>query len=72
MLHRRGSSVTSLGEEAFAIAYYRNLIRYASRHHAERLPLIRAGIRASLVFRAALRPSRRRAYRAALASLDAN
>ena len=66
ILHHGGSSLASLGDEAFFTAYYRNLLRYASRHHAEHLTLIRA----FLNLRSTLSPTRRRAYRAALASLD--
>jgi N-acetylglucosaminyl-diphospho-decaprenol L-rhamnosyltransferase len=64
--HRGGSSVAALGDAEFLAAYARNLLRYAARHHAARLGLIRAGLRLSLALRAALRPARAAAYRAAL------
>ncbi len=70
IVHRGGSSVASLGDEAFFTAYYGNLLRYASNHHAEHLSFIRRGLRASLNLRAILSPSRRHAWRAALSALD--
>jgi GT2 family glycosyltransferase len=64
--HRGGSSLAALGDAGFLAAYTRNLLRYAARHHAGRLGFIRAGLRISLMARAALRPARTAAYRAAL------
>ncbi|HSO22548.1 MAG TPA: glycosyltransferase family 2 protein [Chondromyces sp.] len=64
--HRGGSSLAALGDAGFLEAYTRNLLRYAARHHAGRLGCIRAGLRISLMARAALRPARAAAYRAAL------
>jgi N-acetylglucosaminyl-diphospho-decaprenol L-rhamnosyltransferase len=64
--HRGGSSVATLGDADFLSAYARNLLRYAARHHAERLAFIRTGLRLSLTARALLRPSRTAAYRTAL------
>lgn len=61
ILHHGGSSVASLGDEAFFTAYYRNLLSYAARHHARELGLIRA----SLKLRVLANPTRRRAYSAA-------
>jgi len=67
--HLGGSSVSSLSDAAFLVAYHRNLLRYASRHHPDRVVLIRRGLRLSLAVRALLRPARRTAYRAAARSL---
>ncbi len=64
--HRGGSSLAALGNAGFLAAYTRNLLRYAARHHAGRLGFIRAGLQISLMARAALRPARAAAYRAAL------
>ena len=69
IIHAGGSSLASLGDAAFLAAYYRNLLRYAERHHPERIGMIRTGLRLSLGLRAAARPARRAAYRAALGSL---
>jgi GT2 family glycosyltransferase len=60
--HVGGSSVAFLGDEAFLEAYNRNLLRYAERHHPDRLGLIRVGLRWSLRVRVLLHPTRRRAY----------
>lgn len=67
--HRGGSSLAALGDAGFLAAYTRNLLRYAARHHAGRLGLVRAGLRISLMARAALRPARAAAYRAALQAI---
>jgi GT2 family glycosyltransferase len=67
--HDGGSSVASLGDAAFLAAYYRNLVRFTARHHPDRLPLIRAGLRGSLAARAILRPRRAKAYREALRAI---
>ena len=67
MGHLGGSSVSNLGDAEFLTAFNRNLLLYASRHHPQRLAFIRRGLRLSLAGRALLRPSRREAYKAALA-----
>jgi GT2 family glycosyltransferase len=61
VVHRGGASLGELGDAAFLQVYYRNLLRYAARHHSGRLGWIRSGLRLSLAARAVLRPSRRRA-----------
>ena len=60
--HEGGSSLQELDETSFLTTYTGNLVRYASRHHSDRLTLIRAGLRWSLAGRAVLRPSRARVY----------
>jgi GT2 family glycosyltransferase len=60
--HHGGSSLAALGDHAFLLAFHRNLLRYAGRHHPHRLRLIRGGLRLSLLLRAMLRPGRRQAY----------
>jgi len=65
--HHGGSSVASLGREAFFAAYYSNLLHYTARHHPGRLGLIRKGLQISLAVRLLLRPAQRQALRAALA-----
>jgi GT2 family glycosyltransferase len=60
--HIGGSSVDSLSDEAFLSAFYRNLLRYADRHHRSRAVTIRIGLRAALRLRGALAPARRGAY----------
>jgi GT2 family glycosyltransferase len=70
ILHRGGSSVASLGAEAFLAAYHRNLARYITRHHPQYGPAILNCLRLTLKVRAVAQPSRRNAYRAALTSLD--
>lgn len=67
--HLGGSSVASLSDAAFLGAFHRNLLRYAARHHPERLAVIRRSLRLSLAVRALLRPARRAAYRAAAEAL---
>jgi GT2 family glycosyltransferase len=64
--HVGGTSVSALGEAAFYTAYYRNLLRYAARHHPRRLARIRRGLALSLAGRMLFRPSKREAYGAAL------
>ena len=64
--HIGGSSVSSLSDSAFLTAYHRNLLHYATRHHAHRLSFIRRGLRISLAGRMILRPARRAGYKAAL------
>ena len=66
LLHGGGSSVASLGPEAFFFAYYTNLLRYTARHHPGRLGFIRKGLRLSLSLRMLLRPTQREALRTAL------
>jgi GT2 family glycosyltransferase len=70
ILHHGGSSVASLGNEAFFAAYYRNLARYVARHHPRQAPMILNCLRLTLKTRAIAQPNRRRAYRAALSSID--
>ena len=67
--HRGGSSVAELGDAAFLAAWTRNLVRYARRHHPGRAGAIVAGLRLSLLGRAALRPARSGAYLAARRAL---
>jgi len=64
--HGGGSSVATLGREAFFTAYYTNLLRYTARHHPGRLGFIRKGLQISLSMRMFLRPSQKKALRAAL------
>jgi len=64
--HGGGSSVATLGREAFFTAYYTNLLRYTARHHPGRLGLIRKGLQISLSARMFLRPEQKPALRAAL------
>ncbi len=64
--HAGGSSLASLGDEAFLVAYTSNLLRYAARHHPGRLAGIRAGLRIALRVRQLARPGRSAAYAAAL------
>ncbi len=70
ILHHGGSSVASLGDEAFLSAYHRNLVRYVSLHHPQHASTILACLRLTLRIRAIAQPRRRRAYRAALSSVD--
>ncbi len=63
ILHQGGSSVAALGESRFLVAYNRNLLRYAARHHPRRLPFIRRTLVVSLKFRGLVRPASRKAYR---------
>ena len=60
--HGGGSSLVELSDAAFLEAFFGNLLRYAERHHPNRYPMIRSGVRVSLLLRALLRPSRRKAY----------
>ena len=64
--HHGGSSVATLGREAFFAAFYRNLLHYTARHHPGRLGFIRRSLQVSLSIRMILRPEQRRALRAAL------
>ena len=64
--HRGGSSIATLGREAFFSAYYNNLLHYTARHHPGRLGLIRRSLQVSLSIRMILRPAQRQAFRAAL------
>jgi len=70
ILHRGGSSLANLSDGAFLITYYRNLLRYAERHHRSRFTLIRRGLILSLRCRSVVRPSRRTAYLAVLRSIQ--
>lgn len=70
ILHHGGSSVASLGDKAFLTAYYSNLARYITRHHQQYATTILNGLRLTLKVRALAQPTRRNAYRAALASID--
>jgi GT2 family glycosyltransferase len=67
--HVGGSSLGSLSEDEFLTVFYRNLLRYARRHHRQQMPWILAGLRVSLFARAVLRPRRRSAYRKAIGSI---
>jgi GT2 family glycosyltransferase len=69
VVHAGGSSLASLSDAEFLTIFYRNLLRYAGRHHAGRLTLIRAGLGLTLRIRALARPSRRLAYLTALRAL---
>ncbi|MEN8164118.1 MAG: glycosyltransferase family 2 protein [Acidobacteriota bacterium] len=68
--HAGGSSVESLGDQAFLEAFYGNLLRFAERHDPQHLPAIRRRLRRGLMARALLKPSRFRAYRGVLRGLD--
>jgi len=63
--HGGGSSLSHLGDAEFLTAFFRNLLRYAERHHPGSFTAIRAILLLSLRSRAMLRPSRRAAYLAA-------
>ncbi|PWB68977.1 MAG: hypothetical protein C3F15_15740 [Holophagae bacterium] len=63
--HGGGSSLSHLADAEFLAAFYRNLLRYAERHHPGSCTAIRAILLLSLRSRALLRPSRRAAYLAA-------
>jgi hypothetical protein len=63
--HGGGSSLSHLADAEFLAAFYRNLLRYAKRHHPGSFAAIRAILLLSLRSRALLRPSRRAAYLAA-------
>jgi N-acetylglucosaminyl-diphospho-decaprenol L-rhamnosyltransferase len=69
--HRGGSSLAQLTDSEFLVAYHRNLLRYAERHHPHRFAAIRTILLLSLCSRALLRPSRREAYRATADALAA-
>jgi len=60
--HEGGSSLRQLDETVFLTGYTRNLLRYAARHHPNRLAVIRSGLRWSLAGRALLRPRRAKIY----------
>jgi hypothetical protein len=66
IVHGGGSSLSQLSDAEFLLAYHRNLLRYAERHHPRSLGLVRIGLRLSLGLRAIARPSRRAAYLAVL------
>jgi len=60
--HQGGSSLNELDPAAFLEMFNTNLLRYAARHHPDRLRFIRSGLRLSLLARAMLRPARFRAH----------
>lgn len=60
--HEGGSSLRELDETAFLAGYAGNLLRYAARHHPDRMAAIRTGLRWSFAGRALLRPSRAKIY----------
>ncbi len=60
--HVGGTSVREIGSDRLAAIFVTNLLRYAELHHPDRLAVIRASLRASLVARAVFRPSRAGAY----------
>jgi GT2 family glycosyltransferase len=60
--HTGGSSVRQLGTTEFLTAYYWNLLRYAERHHANKLGVIRLSLRLSLIARGMIRPASLSAY----------
>ena len=66
VLHHGGSSLAWLGNEAFLTAYHRNLVRLVKSHHSHLAPGILGALRLTLGIKAITRPSRRRAYLAAL------
>lgn len=69
VIHIGASSLEHLSAERFLTIYYRNLLRYATRHHRARIGLIRAGLALSLRVRALVRPADRRAYLETLRAL---
>jgi GT2 family glycosyltransferase len=69
VVHSGGSSLIHLGDASFLAAYFRNLMRYAERHHRRQLRWIRSGLILSLKARAVMRPSRANAYREAVRAL---
>ena len=69
VIHIGASSLEHLSAERFLTIYYRNLLRYATRHHRVHLGLIRAGLALSLRVRALVRPADRRAYLETLRAL---
>lgn len=69
LLHHGGSSVGALGAAPFLLAFNRNLLLYARRHHRGAAPWIAFGLRLGLRARALGRPSRRSAYLSALRGL---
>jgi len=69
-LHHIGaSSVAALGRNAFLLAYYGNLLRFASLHHAARIRHIRRTLCLSLWLRSVANPRSRAGYRAVLDSI---
>lgn len=68
--HAGGSSLASLSDAEFLTVYYRNLLRYAERHHPDRLGTIRRGLSLALRARALARPSRGKAYLSALREIE--
>ena len=72
VIHVGASSLEHLSAERFLTIYYRNLLRYAARHHRVHVGLIRAGLALSLRVRAVVRPADRRAYLETLRALRGN
>lgn len=62
VVHIGASSLANVSAGRFLIIYYRNLLKYAERHHPARLSLIRIGLTLSLRARALVRPADRHAY----------
>jgi GT2 family glycosyltransferase len=62
VVHAGGSTLERLEDAEFLAIFYRNLLRYARRHHRASLAMIASGLRLSLAARALARPSRRTAY----------
>lgn len=60
--HRGGSSLSELEPAIFLEIFFANLLRYAARHHSDRLFRVRTGLKMSLAGRALLKPSRTAAY----------
>lgn len=56
--HQGGSSLNELDPAVFLETFTTNLLRYAARHHPDRLRFIRSGLRFSLLARAIIRPTR--------------
>ncbi len=69
VIHVGASSLAHLSADRFLTIYYRNLLRYAARHHRAQLGMIRVGLTLSLRGRALLRPADRGAYLKALRAL---
>ncbi len=60
--HLGGSSLSDLDPAVFLETFFANLLRYAVRHHSDRLSRIRSGLKISLAGRALFKPSRTAAY----------
>jgi GT2 family glycosyltransferase len=57
--HGLGASVAPLGYAAFLVAYDRNLLRYARKHHRALVPLLRLALFVAALLRLAALPLRR-------------